>query len=174
MKTLRGLFLTGLATAALMFGLHAALAQDGTAPTPAPGGAQVSEDQVNAIASQLFCPVCQNVPLDVCGTQACADWRAEIRSMLSQGKSQQDIKDYFSSRYGQRVLSTPEAHGINTLVWVLPIVGVVVGLGVAIFALRRMAPGALSAEVSRTAVSYDDLDPEYVARLENDLREMTE
>jgi cytochrome c-type biogenesis protein CcmH len=174
MRTIRRVLLTGLTIAALALGAHAALAQDGAAPTPAPGSSEISEDQVNVIASQLFCPVCQNVPLDVCGTQACADWRAEIRSMLAQGKSTQDIKTYFASRYGQRVLATPEAQGINTLVWILPIVGVVAGLAVAIVALRRMAPGALSAEVSQTAVSYDDLNPEYVARLENDLREMTE
>jgi len=37
-------------------------------PTP-------SDDEVNAIARQLFCPICQNIPLDVCPTQACADWR---------------------------------------------------------------------------------------------------
>ena len=137
----------------------AALAQDGAQPTPQPGGTQVSDDQVNAIAKQLFCPVCQNVPLDVCGTQACADWRAEIRSMLAQGKSEQEIKDYFSSRYGQRVLATPEARGLNLLVWVLPIVGVVAGVVVAAIALRRMAPGALDAEASQAAVSYDDIDP---------------
>ena len=40
---------------------------------PPPSGP--SDDEVNAIAEQLYCPVCENVPLDVCGTQACADWR---------------------------------------------------------------------------------------------------
>jgi cytochrome c-type biogenesis protein CcmH len=163
----------GLAVAALLAIAPDALAQDGSQPTPQPGGAQVTEDQVNAIASQLFCPVCQNVPLDVCGTQACADWRAEIRTMLSQGKSEQAIKEYFASRYGQRVLATPQARGLNTLVWVLPVVGVVVGLVVVILALRRMAPGALDAEVVQATVSYEDLDPEYVARLERDLKEMS-
>ena len=173
MRFLRSTVLAGVITAALVTFLPA-VAQDGAGATPQPGGGQVSDDQVNAIASQLFCPVCQNVPLDVCGTQACADWRAEIRSMLAQGKSQQEINDYFASRYGQRVLATPGSSGLNTLVWILPVVGVIVGLGVAIFALRRMAPGALAAEVSQTSVNYDDLDPEYVARLERDLKELVE
>jgi cytochrome c-type biogenesis protein CcmH len=166
--------LAGLIAAALAAAAPAAFAQDGAQPTPAPGGGQVTDDQVNVIASQLFCPVCQDVPLDVCGTQACADWRAEIRSMLGQGKTAQQIKDYFASRYGQRVLATPQSGGLNGLVWVLPIVGVIVGLGVAVVALRRMAPGALAAEVAQTNVSYDDLDPEYVARVERDLKELSE
>jgi cytochrome c-type biogenesis protein CcmH len=37
-------------------------------PTP-------SDDQVNAIARQLYCPVCENTPLDVCPTTACHQWR---------------------------------------------------------------------------------------------------
>jgi hypothetical protein len=49
-------------------------------PTP-------SDDEVNAIARQLFCPICQNTPLDVCPTQACHDWRELIRQMLAQGKT---------------------------------------------------------------------------------------
>lgn len=174
MRLFRRIVIAGLAVAALAAFAHAALAQDGAQPTPAPGSSQVSDDQVNVIASQLFCPVCQDVPLDVCGTQACADWRAEIRSMLAQGKSTQQIKDYFASRYGQRVLATPGASGLNGLVWILPIVWVVAGLVVAVVALRRMAPGALAAEVAQTSVIYDDLDPEYVARIERDLKELSE
>jgi len=46
---------------------------------------QPSDNAVNAIAKQLYCPVCENVPLDVCPTQACAQWRELIREKLSQG-----------------------------------------------------------------------------------------
>ncbi len=35
----------------------------------------VSDDQVNEVAGGLYCPVCESTPLDVCPTQACADWR---------------------------------------------------------------------------------------------------
>jgi cytochrome c-type biogenesis protein CcmH len=172
MSVLRKRGVAGLVAACLLALASPALAQNGVGPTPQPGG-QVSDDQVNAVASQLYCPVCQNVPLDVCGTQACADWRAEIRVMLGQGQSVQDIKDTFAARYGQRVLATPEARGLNMLVWVLPVVGVIVGLVVVVIALRRMAPGALDAEVNRAAVNYDELDPETLARLERDLKEMS-
>ena len=79
-----------------------------------------TEDEVNAIARQLYCPVCENVPLDVCGTQACAQWRELIREKLVEGWTEDEIKEYFSNQYGDRVLSEPPARGLNWLVYVIP------------------------------------------------------
>jgi cytochrome c-type biogenesis protein CcmH len=149
-----------------------ASAQDG-GDTPPPDGSTVTDDEINAIAEQLYCPVCENVPLDVCGTQACADWRDEIRVMLEEGRSEDEIKTYFADNYGRRVLATPETSGVDLLVWVLPPVGVLIGAGVLILSLRRMAPTALKAEPAPGSLTYDDLDPEYVARIERDLEEFT-
>jgi cytochrome c-type biogenesis protein CcmH len=159
-----------LAVFLLLLALPAsALAQD---EDPPPGGP--TDDQVNAIAEQLFCPVCENVPLDVCGTQACADWRDEIRQMLTEGQSEAEIKAYFTERYGRRVLATPERSGVDIFLWVLPPIGLVAGAVVLGLALRRMAPDALAAEVrSGLSLSYEGLDPEYVARIEEDLKEWT-
>ena len=79
-----------------------------------------SDDEVNAIASQLYCPVCENVPLDVCPTQACEQWRATIREKLASGWTESEIKGYFVEQYGARVLATPPAEGLNWLVYILP------------------------------------------------------
>jgi cytochrome c-type biogenesis protein CcmH len=83
-------------------------------PTPS------SDDQVNAIASQLYCPVCENITLDVCSTQACAQWRDLIRDKLGQGDSPAQIKDYFVQQYGDRVLAVPPRTGLNWLLYLLP------------------------------------------------------
>jgi cytochrome c-type biogenesis protein CcmH len=96
-----------------------ALAQE---PIPTP-----SDDEVNAIAKNMYCPVCENIPLDVCGTQACAQWRAEIRDKLSQGWTQQEIYDYFVLKYGDRVLSEPPRRGLNWLVYIVPPAAFVIG-----------------------------------------------
>lgn len=86
-----------------------------------------TDDQVNAVAKQLYCPVCENIPLDVCPTEACARWRGVIREKLALGWSEQQIKDYFASQYGERVLAQPTTNGLNVLVWVLPPVALVAG-----------------------------------------------
>jgi cytochrome c-type biogenesis protein CcmH len=148
-----------------------ASAQGPIDPTPS---VPITDDQINAIAEQLYCPVCENIPLDVCGTQACADWRDEIRTMLEQGKSEAEIKGYFADRYGQRVLATPEAHGLNVLIWVLPVVGALAAIIVLVVTLRQLAPDTLAAQSPPgVEIDYPDLDAEYVARLERELKEFS-
>jgi cytochrome c-type biogenesis protein CcmH len=148
-----------------------ALAQEPD-PVQPPTGDEVTDDEVNTIAKQLYCPVCENVPLDVCGTKACADWRDEIRLMLNEGRSEGEIMTYFADRYGRRVLATPQIRGIDVVVWAAPILGVIAGIGVLIASLRRMAPETLTGTLApEAAVSYGGLDPAYVRRVEDELSE---
>src|SRR4030042_5541075 len=88
-----------------------------SAQQPAP-----SDDQVNAIAKQLYCPVCENIPLDVCPTTACAQWRELIRQKLADGWSEQQIKEYFVQQYGSRVIGTP-----NRWLFLIPILAIGIG-----------------------------------------------
>jgi cytochrome c-type biogenesis protein CcmH len=101
-------------------------------------GATPSDDEVNAIARQLYCPVCENIPLDVCPTQACAQWRALIREKLGEGWSEQQIKQYFVEQYGARVLNEPPREGWNWLIYILPL-AIIVGGGYVVFRLFRSA-----------------------------------
>lgn len=87
----------------------------------------VSDDEVNEIARNLYCPTCENTPLDACPTQACQDWRDEIRVQLSQGRTRQEIEQYFVERHGARVLAQPRFEGFDMLVWILPVLAVIVG-----------------------------------------------
>jgi cytochrome c-type biogenesis protein CcmH len=136
------------------------LAQDSNPGIP-------SDDQVNAIAKQLYCPVCENVPLDVCGTQACAQWRDLIREKLGQGWSEAQIKQYFVNQYGDRVLATPPARGLNWLVYLLPPVAIAIGAYIlfrALIAWKKPEP--------QVAVGDEPALPpdEYILRLEEELR----
>jgi cytochrome c-type biogenesis protein CcmH len=127
---------------------------------------QPTDDQVNAIARQLYCPVCENVPLDVCPTQACEQWRETIRRMLAEGHSEDEIRQYFVEQYGDRVLATPPASGLNWLVYVIPPLAFLAGafvLARAVRAWRRPLRG----EPRSPSVTTDD---PYVARLEEELR----
>ncbi len=148
----------------VLAGLHykTAFAQD-TAPT---------DDEVNAIAKQLFCPVCENTPLDVCPTEACRQWRELIRQMLAEGKSEQEIKDYFVANYGARVLAEPPRTGFNWLVYIVPPVLILAGAFILFSAFKewtkpRNAEAGTGQDDEAGVPSSDD---EYIRRLEEELK----
>lgn len=134
-------------------------------PTP-------SDDQVNAIAKQLYCPVCENIPLDVCPTTACAQWRELIRQKLAEGWSEQAIKDYFVQQYGARVLGTPPAKGINWLVYIVPPIAILGGVYVLYRAFHswKHPPQVDDTSSATTQPASDAEQDEYIKRLENEVR----
>ena len=90
-------------------------------------GGGPSANEVNAIAKNLYCPVCESVPLDVCPTVACQQWRQQIADKLQEGFSEQEIYDFFVEQYGDRVLASPPARGLNWLIYVIPPVAILAG-----------------------------------------------
>lgn len=147
----------GLVIAILFFGI---MKVDAQSPPPTP-----SDDQINAIASELYCPVCENIPLDVCGTQACEQWRGVIRDKLAQGWSQAEIKQYFVDQYGDRVLATPPAKGFNWLVYIVPPLVIFTGIYILYKAFAAWKKPTMPSEPS---LSQDQ--DEYVTRLEEELK----
>jgi len=137
-----------------------ALAQQ-PAPTP-------SDDQVNQIAHQLYCPVCANTPLDVCPTDACRQWRDLIRQQLAQGWTEDQIKQYFVEQYGVRVLAEPPETGINWLIYILPPAIILAGAFILFRALRMWTKPISASAVSGS--NEDAFKDEYVARLEEELK----
>jgi cytochrome c-type biogenesis protein CcmH len=156
--------LSGLMTLLLLAGLltNAAFAQE-----------PVTDDEVNAIAKKLYCPVCENTPLDVCSTQACKDWRDLIRQQLSDNWTEEQVLDYFAATYGPQVLAQPPASGFTVLVWVLPLIGLAGG---GLFLWRRLRqwqdrhPAAESAAID-VADDPPGVSPGALARIEREVRE---
>ena len=136
-------------------------------PTP-------SDDEVNAIARQLFCPVCENTPLDVCPTQACHDWRELIRQMLAEGKTPNEIEQYFVDHYGARVLAEPPQSGLNWLVYIVPPLAFLIGaflLFQAFRAWKRLPkPTASDGTGPSTHAHTITEEDEYESRIEAELR----
>jgi cytochrome c-type biogenesis protein CcmH len=148
------LVLAGLATATVF--------AQGSAPT---------DDEVNAIAKDLFCPVCENTPLDVCPTDACKEWREEIRGMLADGKNEAEIKQHFVDYYGARVLSEPPRTGFNWLVYVVPPLVIVAGAFVLFRALRAWSQSSeTEADLDEEDDASESDDDDYIARMEEELK----
>lgn len=135
------------------------------APVPVP-----SDDDVLAVAKKLYCPVCPNTPLDVCETQACQDWRAQIKDQLASGWSEQQIIDYFVAQYGERVLAEPERKGFSSLVWVLPVLATLLGM-VIVWRVLKNWRSDYSVQ-SLTGARVAKVSPEILAQIEKELKEM--
>jgi cytochrome c-type biogenesis protein CcmH len=133
----------------------------------------VTDDQVNEVAKDIFCPVCENVPLDVCPTQACSDWRAEVRVQLEEGRSKQEIIDDFARQYGEQVRARPATTGFSLAIWIMPVVAVLAG---AVFfsrylrSLRQSAAAGLPAEKPSPKQAPPPKD-DYLARIEKELEQ---
>ncbi|MDZ7844864.1 MAG: cytochrome c-type biogenesis protein CcmH [Anaerolineales bacterium] len=139
-----------------------------------PAGAQgstPSDDQVNEIARELYCPVCENIPLDTCGMEVCEQWRGVIRDKLSEGWTKEEIKAYFVSQYGDRVLGEPPRRGFNWLVYVVPPVVFVVGVYLLYKGFRswKSQDDDRLLEAERAA-DQGNADEEYLSRVEEELR----
>ncbi|MFL7812634.1 MAG: cytochrome c-type biogenesis protein CcmH [Anaerolineales bacterium] len=137
-------------------------------------GSDPTDDEVNAIASQLYCPVCENIPLDACGTAACEQWRGIIRDQLAQGWTEDQIKDYFVAQYGDRVLAEPPRRGFNWLVYITPVVvliGGVVLLWLGFSKWRQAAQERPQAAPTNTAQGSPEAQDEYIRKVEKELKQ---
>ncbi len=143
----------------LSISLHAIASAQGSEPT---------DDEVNKIAKKLYCPVCENTPLDVCPTEACRQWRGQIREMLIEGKTEQEIIDYFAVTYGERASGDPRD---KVKAYLIPVVAILLGAALLVSALRTwrkplVAESAVPTKEAKHVIPQDD----YVARVEEELK----
>jgi len=123
---LLGVFLSLLTAHLLTYSLHATQPAD-------------VEQQAHAIAAELRCPVCQNLSVADSPSELAQQMRASIEEQLRQGKSPDEVKRFFVSKYGDWVLLAPPAKGFNLILWLLPAVAALCGVILVGFALRRWA-----------------------------------
>jgi len=109
----------------------------------------VLEARTMAISSELRCLVCQNQTIADSHAELAVDLRRQVKEMLLAGKSEQEITDYMTARYGDFVLYRPPFKAVTALLWIGPAVMVVIGLGVLFVVLRR-----------RSRMDADQFEPE--------------
>lgn len=127
-----------------------------------------TQDDVNTVARRLFCPVCENTPLDVCPTEACQQWRDVIRTKLVEGQSEEEIMEYFANMYGDSVLAEPPPRQVAA--WLFPVVIVLVAVAALALWLRSWTRPDLVAAVEAAGELPQETDP-YVEQLEQELSE---
>ena len=95
-----------------------------------------TEARMLAITSELRCLVCQNQTIADSHAELAEDLRQEVRTLLRAGKSDQQVVDYMTARYGDFVLYRPTLQPKTWLLWFGP-AAMMIGGGVALVLLLR-------------------------------------
>ena len=115
---------------------------------------QTLDQRVYDVASQLKCLVCQGESVADSPATLSLQMRGVIRQQLQSGKSEQEVIQYFVSRYGDRILLSPPWHGLTLLVWLVPIALMVGGILLLFIVLRSWQ-------------SHSDKEPVFADRAES-------
>jgi cytochrome c-type biogenesis protein CcmH len=132
-------------------------------------GAQL-ERKTMELSSQLRCPVCQGLAIGDSPSIMAANMKAQVRELLERGYTDEQILSYFEKSYGQFVLLKPKFQGVNTLVWLLPVLVLAIGFVLVVTKAKKLESVPVPAAEAKPAVVDDDDDDPYLARV----REMVE
>ncbi len=119
------------------------------------GGPRTNEERVEAIAKTIKCPVCRSESVFDSKADASQNIRDEIARQVAAGRTDAQIRAFINDRFqDQGLLLVPPQSGVDSLVWVLPVVALVLaggGLAVA-FRRWRLAPDTVPTDDDRALV----------------------
>lgn len=125
-------------------------------PVAAKEAAPLAEDpavekRLVNIAEELRCLVCQNESLAGSQADLAKDLREEVRGLIKSGKSDEEVKDFLVSRYGDFVLYRPQVKPITYALWAGPFILLLIGIFALVSYLRKR-----SRQVEETPLSEAD------------------
>jgi len=139
--------------------------------TAAPQDPQALEQEAKQIETMLIAPCCWSQQVSLHQSPAADEIKANIRRLLAQNKTRQQILDAYVSEYGDRILAEPPARGFSAALYVLPWVFLAGSVGLVVTVVRRLrahAPRAPSA-AQRTPSAESEAEAD---RLDEELRNL--
>lgn len=74
------------------------------------------------LSRQILCPTCQGQAIDSSNSQLAQNMRDELKHLLTENKSEEEILTYFARKYGENVILKPSKNRANLPLWILPII----------------------------------------------------
>lgn len=145
--------LCALASLVLALAMTSTVGAVDSATEAAQAADPVAEKRLQGLSEELRCLVCQNQTIADSNAELAQDLRREIRSMIKDGKSDQQILDFMVTRYGDFVLYRPPVKGTTLLLWGGPLLLLVLGLFTLVRYLKRRAVRVAEQEAT---LSVDD------------------
>jgi len=112
------------------------------------------QERYRNLSHELRCMQCQNQSIADSPVGLAGDLRREVRQLLEEGKTDQEIRQHMRDRYGDFILFRPEFSPRNAWLWITPILLLLTGLFVALRIIRQRV----------TLAPADRSDPDEVGR----------
>lgn len=106
------------------------------------------EARLKRLSTELRCLVCQNSTLADSDAELAQDLRNEIRVLLIEGKTDEEVIDYLVTRYGDFVRFRPPMNASTALLWFGPFLMLIIGAVTLIVVLKKRS-AAIDAENSK-------------------------
>jgi cytochrome c-type biogenesis protein CcmH len=131
---------------------------------------QAIEQQAKRLETMLIAPCCWSQQVSVHSSPASDEIKTNIRKLLAEGKTQQQILDAYVAEYGDRILAEPPAHGFSAALYVLPWVFLAGSIGLVVVVIRRLrTPGQAVPAFETGAAPIDEAEAE---RIDDELRKL--
>ena len=102
--------------------------------------------QADEVGSKLRCPQCQGLSVTDSKADAAEAMYKRIYELVEAGYTEEQILDYFSSRYGEGILLEPKAEGMNWLIWAGPVLALACGVVIVVRRSRRLGDAPMPSE----------------------------
>src|SRR5512136_2540971 len=99
---------------------------------------QALEREAKQLEAKLIAPCCWSQQVSLHQSPAADEIKQNIRKMLGEGKTSQQILDLYVAEYGDRILAEPPARGFSLLFYVAPWLFLVVSVGLVVVVVRRL------------------------------------
>jgi cytochrome c-type biogenesis protein CcmH len=118
------------------------------------------------VAGLLRCPVCQGMSVADSPAEMAINMKAQVHELLARGYTEEQILKYFELSYGQFVLLRPKFEGVNSLVWLLPVLAMLIGAALVFYKLRKLEAGpALTPDPRHPTPTTPAVDDAYLSRV---------
>jgi cytochrome c-type biogenesis protein CcmH len=131
------------------------------------------ERRAQAVDRSLICPVCPGETIDQSRAELARQMRSLVREQLAQGATENQVRQYFVEKYGPSVLAAPPQRGFSAIAWIVPPIGIVLGLlalGLVVRGLRKRTEETVTLQAS--VATPADLQP-YLSKVDESLRQAT-
>jgi cytochrome c-type biogenesis protein CcmH len=132
---------------------------------------QALELQAKQLEAKLMAPCCWAQQVSLHQSAAADEIKQNIRRLLAEGKTSQQILDIYVAEYGDRILAEPPDRGFSRLIYVAPWIFLVGSVGLVVVVIRRLravSPAPAKAAESAAAPPNDD----EAERIDEELRNL--